>query len=159
MNLILITGLDGSGKSTLIKKLEDSDLNGSLAFLRVPVIDTYLYKDNGILYNTCCMINELHSQANESKIPQLKVIAMFSSMIVFSELLKLLNKKNPKFIFCERHPLIDTSVYARFYSGSKMDPLNIPESLFSELNKKYKNEFAYLFSLLDIPLSGNLSLK
>ncbi len=159
MKLILITGLDGSGKSSLLTKLEENSTGGGIAFLRVPKIDSHLFENNKILFGTSCFINHLHAQADELKIPQLKVIAMFSAMLVFKELLNELAAKSPLVVFCERHPLIDTAVYAYFYSGSKMNPKNVAESIFQQLNNKYNNELAYLHSLLKLPETGNPALS
>ena len=150
MQLILITGLDGSGKSTLINKLEKSSNSADIAFLRVPTIESNLFKSNDILYKTSCFINNLHLQADVEKIPQLKVIAMFSSMLIFGKLLKELEKKGAKLVFCERHPLVDTPVYAHFYSGSMMNPKNMNEYVLEELNQNYSEELKYLLSLLQL---------
>ncbi len=158
MKLILITGPDGSGKSTLIDNLEKNSNSKNIAFLRVPIIDEDLFKSNNKLYEIVCFVNLLHKQADLQKIPQLKVIAMFSSMLIFKQLVLELQKNKPKYIFCERHPLIDTAVYAKSYSGSKMNPENVLEKVFLELNDKYYDEFLFLLSLLKLEVTTtNLS--
>lgn len=157
MKLILVTGLDGSGKSTLLQRLEEISTGKSVAFIRVPKIDTELFKQNQIIYATTLFINQMHKDADILKKPQLKVIALFSSMLIFKELLKELNHSHIDLVFCERHPLIDTGVYAKFYAG-KMDPESLPGETLANIEKQYPNEISYLLSLIGIKKSDNGNL-
>ncbi len=160
MKLILITGLDGSGKSSLINKLEENSKPEEVGFLRVPKIDSRLFKGNKLLYDTTRFINTLHEQADADKKPQLKVIAMFSSMLIFKELLAEISTNKTRIVFCERHPLVDTAVYAYFYSGSRMNPKNLEKSILQKLNNTYCKELSYLLSLLNLEANENdLSLS
>lgn len=149
MKLILLTGLDGSGKSTLLNRLEKIALNKPIAFIRVPKIDSHFFRGNQAIYNATLFINEMHVKADCLKKPQLKVIALFSSMLLFKKLLQELNQSHIKFIFCERHPLIDTGVYAKFYTD-KMDPSTISKELLFNIEEKYTKEIGYILSLVDV---------
>src|SRR5688572_2788972 len=102
MKLVLITGLDGSGKSSLLQKLEDHSTGRPVGFLRVPKIDAGLFKKDDEIYKACLFINFLHHEADHLKQPALKAVALFSAMIVFRKLLSKLS--DHQIIFCERHP-------------------------------------------------------
>lgn len=149
MKLILITGLDGSGKSTLLSRLEEVPDQDHCSFLRVPVIDVEKYKDNKEVYQASLFINRLNEYADNFNFPPLKVCALFASMIIFKELFKELKNKNCSVVFCERHPLIDTGVYARFYAD-KMNPNTIPKSIIDQLEIQYPAELTYLLNLIHI---------
>ena len=149
MKLILVTGLDGSGKSTLLDKLDKFSEGKRIAFIRVPKIDSDLFKENETIHKTTLFVNQMHQGADQLKMPQLKVIALFSSMLIFKELVNELDKKHINLVFCERHPLIDTGVYAKFYDG-KMDPLSLPQEVVNNLNEQYSVEIAYLLDLLKL---------
>jgi thymidylate kinase len=152
MKLILLTGLDGSGKSTLLSKLEKVSVDKPIAYLRVPKIDSELFRHNKMLYNVTLFINHMHIEADHLKKTQLKVIALFSSMLVFKELLKELTHNDIQLVFCERHPLIDTGVYAKFYSG-KMNPADLPQNILTDIESKYSNEISCLLNLIGIQKS------
>ena len=154
MKLILLTGLDGSGKSTLLSRLEaKADPDGSIGFLRVPKIEEQLYEGNGPLYRTSLFINRLHADADRLNVPSLKALALFSSMLLFRELLAWLHKNGRKLVFCERHPLIDTAVYARFYAD-KLDPSTMDPDLFAYLDATYPDEIHYLVRNIHVNQDG-----
>lgn len=159
MKLILITGLDGSGKSTLLSRLEGLPIEVPHAFLRVPVIDAEKFNENKELHQTSLFINKLNEYADNFNFPPLKVCALFASMIIFNELLKELKNKNCSVIFCERHPLIDTGVYARFYAD-KMNPDTLPKPIIDHFEKEYSAELLYLLNLIPcaayVPEKGKL---
>ncbi len=150
MRLVLITGLDGSGKSSLLQKLEDHSGGKPVGFLRVPKIDAELFKGDARIYKTCLFINFLHNEADHLKQPSLKAVALFSAMIIFRKLLSSLSEM--EVIFCERHPLIDTAVYARFYSD-KMNPDMLPRDLIEDLDEQFASEISFLRDL--IPGAGS----
>jgi thymidylate kinase len=149
MKLILVTGLDGSGKSTLLDRLEEALKGKQFAFLRVPKIEAELFRHKSDLYQVCLFINRMHEEADRLKKPQLKAIALFSAMLIFKDLLKELSQGSVNIVFCERHPLIDTGVYARFYVG-KMDPRTLPLGIFEAIEANYTEEIAYLLSAAGI---------
>ena len=65
--MILITGLDGSGKSTILNRLE-TDLENQISVLRVPTIEAEKFKDNTLLYRQCVFINRLGERADKEGI-------------------------------------------------------------------------------------------
>jgi len=142
--MIVITGLDGSGKSTLLNQLK-VELKDKIILLNVPSIDTNLFKDNRELFKASIFINDIGVIADVKKEPTLKVIAIFSAMVIFQELVSELKKNTDKVIFAERHPLIDTFVYVSVYlKVMRHDLLN--DDLIYEIEKKYKNEIDYIIN-------------
>jgi thymidylate kinase len=159
MEIVLITGLDGSGKSTLLKRFWEYPAFKSYEIILLPHIDTEnLYRDE-MLYNTAVFINSLSHDANKLKLPQLKAIALFASMLLYKVILKYKSKPATKVVFCERHPLIDTGVYARFYA-EKLGPGSVSKNILKILEDKYSGELAYLVNLIPSALikieEGNL---
>ena len=75
--MIVITGLDGSGKSTFHNELE-STFNSQMAILRLPTMDSEKFKTDPILFKCCQMINELGERGDKETQPGMKIIAMFS---------------------------------------------------------------------------------
>lgn len=153
MKQILITGLDGSGKSTMLQRLEEMADSNKAVFIRVPKIDADLYSRDKELYLTTCFINEMHDTADILKLPSLKVIALFSSMLVFHKLLEHLNKSEVTYVFCERHPLVDTVVYSKFYS-SKMNPDLINNQILKNIELQYPEAVNYLSRLIQVEDTG-----
>ncbi|MDI1353275.1 MAG: AAA family ATPase [bacterium] len=148
MKLILITGLDGSGKSTLISRLE-AHKNEGTAFLRAPVINAEVFEENQKLYKASLFINWLNTEADSLNVPQLKAAALFASMLIFKDLLEEFRKKNVDLVFCERHPLIDTAVYARFYAD-KMHPKSIPVATLAEIDYNFNAELGYFTKMMNL---------
>lgn len=151
--MIVITGLDGSGKSSFLKKLQD-ELKDDVSILRVPFIESEKFKINKSLYDQCEFINYIGHKADVENLPSLKIIAMFGSMILFNQLYDELNK-DKKRVFCERHPLIDTAVYAKVYH-EVMHPDNLDLGIANELESKYKTEISSIVNCInsDIKISG-----
>lgn len=146
--MILITGLDGSGKSTLLSKLENA-LGPDDAVLRVPTIDCELFASNQALYQTARFINEIGKMADETKNPQLKIVAMFGAMVLVPSLSKELRKSDRTRLFFERHPLIDTRVYGAAYF-KLMHPELIDRTTFDPIEEKFSEEFDFLLDLTPI---------
>lgn len=135
--MIVITGLDGSGKSSFLARLE-AEVQDKISILRVPTIDSENFKNNKFLYDQCEFVNHLGRKADLEKQPSLKIIALFASMILFKALIEELQKEG-KPVFCERHPLIDTPVYARVYN-KVMHPDNLNAEIALDIETNYKFE-------------------
>jgi thymidylate kinase len=146
MKTILITGVDGCGKSTIFEKLKNENLP-NIALLKVPHFDLDVFSGSGEFYNYAKSINEMSREADENKQNHAKALALFGSMLMFQKAKDLLKKPGIKFLICERHPLIDAQVYALFYAQKPYSASISKESL-AELEKKYKNLISYLCSLL-----------
>lgn len=155
MTSILITGVDGSGKSTLIDKLKNSTNSASVDFVRVPFIDTSEI-GNEELKSVATCINHLGNLADEHKSTGLKAAQLFSSMLIFHLLIEEKINNGKQLLFCERHPLIDTVVYAKFYAGkSRRKEKN--SDLINEIEKKYQKELSFIINLLPQNYQNSLS--
>lgn len=147
--MILITGLDGSGKSTMLNSLE-ADLKNKISILRVPTIEAEKFKGNMLLYRQCKCMNILGERADKEGLPSLKIVAMFGAMLLFKELHSELKKKGT-IILCERHPLIDTAVYAKVYL-KVMHPKHLDLHLGKQIEHQFSEELNELMSLIPEPL-------
>jgi len=155
METILVTGLDGSGKSTFFSRLAAAK-PAHVGILSVPHIDLAQLDSQQPVYRTAKFINELSAASDHGKEPRLKAMAIFSSMLLFRELVKAHVTPQITHLFFERHPLIDTGIYAKFYA-EKMDPALLSPALLDALDANYSTELDHLLSLL--PLSVSLSVK
>jgi thymidylate kinase len=146
MSVTLITGLDGSGKSTLLSKIAQFKTNNSISTLLLPHIDTQYLDAGSNIFKAAVFINKLSYQADIKNIPQLKALALFASMLLYKVLLANLRAKT---IFCERHPLIDTSIYAQFYAG-KLAPGLVSEKVLRQIDTDFNFELTFLLHLLPV---------
>jgi len=153
MKTILITGLDGSGKSTFFKELKAKQ-GKETVIIELPKIDLHDLDKNIAIYPILSGINELSDYADRSKSPEAKALAFFGAMLCFHDLVSLKKKENTEFILCERHPLIDTAVYARFYSP-KLNPEVINQHLTDDLDENFKSLLDYMVIKLPVDFSFN----
>ncbi len=147
MKVILITGLDGSGKTTFLNRIKDSAKPAACRIINIPHINIQQLKTDKDLYRVALFVNSLNYNADIQNIPQLKAVALFASMLLYGKILALIRQDTVETVFCERHPLIDTGVYARFYA-EKLYPGSIEQSVLDRLDKKYESELSYLLNLL-----------
>jgi len=146
MNQILITGLDGSGKSTVLSKLKETR-NDSVEFIFVPHIETDSLDKGSKIYRIASFINNLSLEADKNQIPQLKAIALFASMLIFNELVQSKIQTKTTTVFFERHPLIDTGIYAQFYA-SKLEANSLSSKTINHLDTQFAFELEYILSLI-----------
>ncbi len=144
MKVILITGLDGSGKSTILERIAEQKKLDNVNTLLLPHIDLTQLVQGSELYQTASFVNNLSHEADVRKVPQLKAVALFASMLLFKELLAL---SNSELVFCERHPLIDSRIYARFYA-QKLKPGSVSKEVSDNVDQLFHNELNYLLDLL-----------
>lgn len=147
MKITLLTGLDGSGKSTLLAKLAAQPLARKPAILYLPHIETDGLAPASELYEAASFVNALGMEADVHKAPALKGAALCGAMLLFRPLVAFKAQKQFKEVLCERHPLFDTGVYAKFYA-EKLSPANIAPAVLDDLDRKYPRALEYLHSLL-----------
>lgn len=147
MDQILVTGLDGSGKSTIFSALEKKRNLGGFEIIRLPHINSTILENNPTLYKVAQFINDLNHSADQQKNVQLKAVALFASMLFYRKMVEAVSSKNLKRIYCERHPLIDTLVYAAFYAGQSKTNEK-PTNNFGLINQRYKAELKFLVELI-----------
>ena len=155
--MIVITGLDGSGKSTFHSKLE-TQFGSQSAILRLPKMDPEKFQDDIVLFNCCKLINELGERGDKESEPGMKMIAMFSSVVLFNDLFNYLKKPNVKVIFCERHPLVDTYIYAKAYLNV-MHPSNLSFGKAKEMDASYALLFTEVMRKLKVSFTASNSSK
>ena len=143
----LITGLDGSGKSTILSKLSAYAKQNNFDIVLLPQIDTQKITGDLPLLKTAKFINNLSRESDIRKLPQLKAIALFASMLLCKNITRNIVGNTDKRLYFERHPLIDTGVYARFYA-QKLIPESIDSEKLHDLDSQYPEALDYILRLL-----------
>lgn len=140
----LITGIDGAGKSTVLKKLE-TKLKGGRKVIHVPHSKQLYFENNPKLTEACAMVYNLNKHADEKGEPRLKAFALVSSMLLFK---RVVSESVSGFdfeikeVFSERHPVIDTGVYALFYAPSLL-PDSLSKDILKQLDAEFEKELIY----------------
>ncbi len=145
---ILITGLDGSGKSTLFSKIEAAQLE-QVSLITLPHVDAATLPDISPLKHPIQLLNTMSQEADENHWSDLKALALFCSMILFEKLVSEKTTATTRYIICERHPLIDTFVYAQFYLPRLGAGGMKPEQI-GYYNTKYKDLFSLVLEELPV---------
>lgn len=133
--LFSLTGVDGSGKTTLIDRISRKTFTQKVQTLRVPqyfesVQDEY---SAGIE-----LLENIGKWADESKCATLKANATYLQFCLFGKTIKNIHK-NSDVIISERHPLIDSLAFAKFYYHalkSEDQKINLEEIFFQKFTKK-----------------------
>jgi thymidylate kinase len=144
---ILITGLDGSGKSTVFSKLEQKISTGNFDIIRLPHINSETLEKGSPLQGAAEFVNFLNSTADLQNNSKLKAVALFASMLVFRKLVEYKSQPGINRIYLERHPLIDTMVYAMFYAGKAKTEADNHTDI-DEIGLPYITEIEYIFDLI-----------
>lgn len=120
MKRISIAGIDGSGKTTLVSSLKDEH-HESVLFL------PQTYKDSTLpLYELSKAIDEIGKWADLNNYPAMKGISLFLGMTLYQPIVDYIEKKkNPQRLVVERHPIIDTIAYSKFFQP--MLNVDLPE--------------------------------
>jgi len=147
MQLILITGLDGSGKSSLLSQIASQALPNNIGFIHLPFITVEYLQADSQLYAAANCVNAINRLADQTKQPSFKALALFAAMLLYRPVLQHTQQNNPRIVFCERHPLIDTPVYALFYIP-KLLPQAFATNTLAALQDQYSNEIAYICDLI-----------
>ncbi|MFB9076097.1 hypothetical protein ACFFLS_14260 [Flavobacterium procerum] len=145
---ILITGLDGCGKSTLFLKLK-SDRPEHAVLVNLPHIDEDALPAGGALKKQAGLLNQMSSEADENGWADLKALALFGSMMLYEKLVCEIITPRTRIVICERHPLIDTLVYAKFYA-QRITPEYFNRKRLDHYNNAYGELLAFIAELLPI---------
>ncbi len=144
MKTILITGIDGSGKSTFLTKLSDNLDSERTVVAHLPHTKELYFSENLKLTSACKFVFELSKQADIQNNTSLKTLALFSSMLLFDRVISAQTSDKTTCVFFERHPLIDIGVYATFYA-SKLLPKESDLEKVQYINTQYKAELRCIF--------------
>lgn len=147
MKITLITGLDGSGKTTFLNNLKEKAGLKAQQIINVPQINLKVLTEGSELYKVAEFVNKLSKVGDVLQVPQLKAVALFASMLLFKDLVAEQEKNGVKEIYCERHPLIDTGTYAKFYAD-KLHPESTDKNFLEKLDEKNSKELNYIVKLL-----------
>ncbi|TXB61424.1 AAA family ATPase [Phaeodactylibacter luteus] len=147
MKTIVITGLDGTGKSTVLQALKAQAPGAARAIVHAPEMDLEPLHKQPDVFRAARLVNQLNHDADRLAFPQLKAVALFAAMLLFEKLLQPVRERQGPAALCERHPLIDTSVYAQFYAN-KLSPDAVSARNTEPLERGNEAEWAYLLSLL-----------
>lgn len=113
---ISILGIDGAGKTTAIKLLqaEAGQLSRQIQTLRVPQYNESSLCPNSQLAEA---LELLGAWADSKKNPLVKASALFVSMSIYEDnMISIIEQRSPQRIFSERHPLVDSLAYSKFYA-------------------------------------------
>lgn len=155
MKTIVITGLDGSGKSTVFRCLEEQATQNQ-AFLHLPFFKIDQLPSTFPYQKLCIALNEMGTLADKDQKPLLKIFSLFGSMMLFSKLEELARKEHKSVLFCERHPLIDAPIYAIAYHRFLQETY-WNEADFHEMDHLYPIVWSTLIPLLPISKELNVS--
>lgn len=134
MKRISIAGIDGSGKTTLATGLKEKHQE-TVLFL------PQTYKDPTLpLYDLSKTIDAIGKWADINNVAVMKGISLFLGMTLYHPLVNHIEQtKNPKRLIVERHPIIDTMAYAKFFLP--MLPKPLPENeIYQGLKKTISEE-------------------
>ncbi|MBN2484413.1 MAG: hypothetical protein JXB34_00420 [Bacteroidales bacterium] len=147
MKQILITGLDGSGKSTLFDALAARKTNNTTGLLRLPHIDIYGIVNDKPLLKAASFVNYINQLSDQQQNTALKAVSLFASMLLYRPIMQNMESQGIEVVIAERHPLIDAEAYAGYYAPkARLPEPGRPQ--FSPINKQFSCEIAYLTSLI-----------
>jgi thymidylate kinase len=147
MKIHLITGLDGSGKSSLFQRLKESS-DTKKAFLHVPYFEVTELPDSFLHSQLCIGLNEMGTNADTLQLPLLKIYALFGAMSLFSSIENCFKKEGKSVLFCERHPLIDAPIYALAYR-TYMHPERWENDVFEQIDALFSSEMTKILQLVN----------
>jgi len=148
---ILITGLDGSGKSTLFSKLEAINMK-HVELISALHVNVDTLPDTSPLKKPIQLLNAMSQEAIIDKRDDLKAMALFCAMVLFEKLVQEKTTATTRIVICERHPLIDTFAYAQFY----LPRLHASGSMDLEMLFYYSTKYEFLFSFIleELPIEN-----
>jgi len=154
---ILITGLDGCGKSTLFTRLA-GEKPDHVALITLPHIDEDSLPLDSIIRKQAQLLNEMSRQADENNWSDLKALALFGSMLLYEQLVREMCTPLTRILICERHPLIDPLIYARFYA-ERLTAGYLNREKIDYYNTTYGELLSFIVGLLPVKSEGDYALE
>lgn len=139
MKVNLITGADGTGKSTMLNRLAEEDV----PVLRIPNLDEEVYGHDPDLLAVVRFVHATGVMGDKQGIPGLKILSMFTSMVFFREFSEVFEGEGEELIFTERHPMVDTFVYGKVYHRA-MSPGLLPIEIDEQIREAHPRAFFLL---------------
>jgi len=97
-------------------------------------------------------------QADENNSSDLKALALFGSMLLYEKLTLEMCTPLTRILICERHPLIDSLIYAKFYAG-RITPGYLKRERMDYYNTAYGELLAQMVALLSIKSEGDHAVE
>lgn len=154
---ILLTGLDGCGKSTLFTKLRHAKA-GHLSLITLPHIEEEGLPSQSVIRKQAHYLNQMSQQADENNWSDLKALALFGSMLLYEKLVHEMTTPLTRIVVCERHPLIDSLIYAKFYAA-RLTPGHLKRERMDYYNTAYGELLAHLVGLLPVKSEGDYAVE
>lgn len=154
---ILITGLDGCGKSTLFSRLA-GEKPDHVALITLPHIDEDGLPHDSTIRKQAQLLNEMSRQADENNWSDLKALALFGSMLLYEQLVREMCTPLTRILICERHPLIDPLIYARFYA-ERLTADHLKREKVDYYNTTYGELLSFIVGLLPVKSEGDFALE
>jgi len=153
---ILLTGLDGCGKSTLFSKLQNAT-PGHVSLITLPHIDEDALPPHSAIRKQAQLLNQMSRQADENNWSDLKALALFGSMLLYEKLVQEMTIPLTRILICERHPLIDPLIYAKFYA-ERITPGYLKRERMDYYNTAYGELLTHVVGLLPIKSEGDYAV-
>lgn len=109
--LFSLTGVDGTGKTTLIDRISKKTFSQSVRTLRVP---QYYESISDEFSETVELLENIGKWADVNKCATLKANATYLQFCLFGQVIEPL-QNSCEIIISERHPIIDSLAFAKFY--------------------------------------------
>jgi thymidylate kinase len=111
---VAIVGIDGSGKSSVIARMRD--LAPDLAAWTAVSCPDFHHNENAPLHELSRQLEALSDAADEVGAPVIKAATLYLRMTLYGPVEHFLaTTYGPEVLVCERHPMIETLVYAPLY--------------------------------------------
>lgn len=143
MKTIIITGIDGCGKSTLVRQLYDEyGADPSMGIFACP---SYHHIPGSGKDRLSILLEKLNGIGNAYRLSDLKALALYLQMSLYSAVLRQVSGHTScTTVIAERHALVDTVVYGSLYvkqiTGS-IDRKAWQPVIEKELNQLYPGAF------------------
>lgn len=154
---ILLTGLDGCGKSTLFTKLRNAK-PGHVSLITLPHIDEESLPPQSAIRKQAQLLNQMSQQADENNWSDLKALALFGSMLLYEKLVHEMSTPLTRILICERHPLIDSLIYAKFYAV-RLTSGHLKQERIDYYNTAYGELLAHLVGKLPVKSEGDHAVE
>ncbi len=137
MKTAIITGIDGTGKSTFIKQLyQEYAGKSSAGFFACP---SYHHLPGSQMDELSIIFEKINSLGNEYKQNDIKALGLYLQMSLYSTVLKKFEASpDIDIVISERNAIIDTVVYGSLYAKSITG--NIEQAYWQPLLEKELNQ-------------------